>query len=106
MKTLFILIPAVLFSLQLFAENEAMVTAGPSIGGQFPHFGNQVAGGGGVSSPAKVSLRLVGKTFTRYDGFNFIPVDSIFYAYSNDRGGILNNDNINNDEPLMYDESV
>ena len=88
-------------------NNEAMTTAGPGIGGQFPHFGSQLYNGGnGGGVPAKISLRLIGKTFAVHNGSYFTPVDSFSYTYSNDRGGIPDNDQLDNDESLMYDEGI
>jgi len=102
----FILTIAVIHHLDAKGTNESMTTTVPGVGGQFPHFGDQVSGNsGGGSSPSKVSLRLIGKTFAVNNGSAFIPVDSITYSYSNDRGGVLMNDDIDNDESLMYNES-
>jgi hypothetical protein len=108
MKSIFTLILTLTVAYQLGAKgtSEAMITIGPTVGGQFPHFGDQVGGNnGGANQPVKVSLRLIGKTFTTFSNNAFIPVDSITYSYSMDRGGVLKNNNVNNDEPLMYDES-
>ncbi|WP_276132248.1 T9SS type A sorting domain-containing protein [Polluticoccus soli] len=107
---LFIALFAISTSASAKGEFQPIVTAGPVVNGKFPHFGNQVVntatGGGGGSTPSKVSLRLIGRTHTKFSAGSFVPVDSYYYRYTDDRGGILANDNIDNDETLFYSESI
>lgn len=100
-----------LFMIAVFAATAAdakgigaMVTMGPPISGPFPHFAPQVTGGGIPGSP-KVSLRLIGRTQTRFNGSVFVPIDSFSYEYWGDLGGVLNNEKIDNDETINFDVS-
>lgn len=82
------------------AKSEAAVTGVTWTGGLFPHFSNQGKGVQGSNS------RLVAKTFLKFDAGVFVPVDSVTYKYSNGRGGMTKKDEPNNDENILFDESV
>lgn len=104
---LFIALLLVSGSVNAKGESSAMVTAGPVVNGKFPHFSNQVnVGSNGNPAPSNAILRLVSKTYAKHNGTSFIPVDSISYKYDGNRGGVLQNDDIDNDESLMYSEST
>ncbi|MCD6062146.1 MAG: hypothetical protein K0R82_57 [Flavipsychrobacter sp.] len=109
MKNFYLFIAFLSISVSALAKGEyqAMITVGPVVNGKIPHFANQVISNtGGGTSPAKVSLRLTGRTYATFTAGAFVPIDSYYYRYDNDRGGVLNNNNIDNDETLMYTESI
>lgn len=81
---------------------EFTTSAGPSVGGSFPHF---TPGGSGDAVNNKVSLRLIAKTYLTHNGILFIPHDSTTYSYSNGRGGVPNSENLNKDDNILFNES-
>lgn len=80
------------------------MTTGIVIGtGGFPHF-NPQAGGGKLI--AFKNYRVIAKTYTEYNGTWFQPVDSVFYKYSPGRGGLIDADQPNYDESLLFDDAT
>lgn len=105
MRKLLLLSALLISALQVYAgENDpqASVTGTPTVGGLFPHFG--LGGNSGASIPA--NNRLIGKTFIQYSNGKFSPVDSITYSYSNGRGSVPNQLDVNNDDHILFDNST
>lgn len=85
-------------------EGPQSMTTGIVIGtGGFPHFNPQAGGGKLV---AFKNYRLVAKTYTEYNGTWFQPVDSVAYKYSPGRGGLIDADQPNYDESLLFDDAI
>lgn len=106
MKKNHIIIPALLLATSIVVQakvTEKLTTANPTTVGGFPHFPPDAATGKGAIS---ASSRLVGKTYLKYESGNFIPVDSTVYMYSNGRGGATTVDNPQEDEHILFDESI
>lgn len=80
----------------------ANVTGAPVVGGLFPHFG--LGANAGAAEPQ--SHRLIAKVFLNYADAGFRLVDSTTYAYSNSRGSVPNEEDINNDNHILFDIST
>jgi len=78
------------------------VTSTPQIGGLFPHFNSAI--GSGAATPT--DLRLIAKTYSVYKDLAFMPSDSTTYTYGNHRGSVPNPDDLNNDDHVLFNESV
>ncbi len=88
----------------LAIEGAQSMTTGIVIGGgNFPHFTPQA---GNDKWVAYKNYRLVAKTYTEYSGTWFQPVDSVFYRYSNGRGGQISVEQPNYDESVLFDDAT
>lgn len=100
-----LLLPALLLSVMHIhaGENDvqASITGTPTVGGLFPHFG---LGNPHATMPG--NQRMIAKVYAQYKNGSFIPVDSVTYQYSNDRGSIPNPEDINNDDHVLFDIST
>ncbi|MCB9045525.1 MAG: T9SS type A sorting domain-containing protein [Chitinophagales bacterium] len=83
------------------AGSDDNVTSAPQVGGMFPHFN-----GGALNQSVSADLRLIAKTYLSYKDAGFVPTDSTTYSYGANRGSVPNPDNLNNDDHILFDESV
>lgn len=102
----FLFFPALLFISTLsFAEAGddigADKTANPGMGGLFPHFPPTSE----VNSPLKQTFRMVAKRYSTFTDAAFVPIDSTVYKYNDNRGGLPNPEDINNDNHILFDLS-
>lgn len=106
MKKLYILLMLVsLFGNANAADgSQDLVTGIPGGGGVgFPHFTPQLG-----AVPAATHYRLRAKTFTQHNGLEFQPVDSVNYSYNyaGGRGGLIDPDQPNKDESILFDDAI
>lgn len=106
-----ILLPALLMSVLAFAGIEDNtsnnVTVSPNVGALPPHFANGIINTNGDGGQASwQDMRLIGKTYLKYNGASFLPIDSIIYKYSKNRGSVPNSEDPNNDEHVLFDIST
>lgn len=83
-------------------NNDANVTSNPSVGGMFPHFSTAA----GSSAAPGTNQRLIGKVYLVYKDAGFVPFDSVIYSYNNGRGSVPNEENMNNDEHVLFDQAT
>ncbi|MCB0700583.1 MAG: T9SS type A sorting domain-containing protein [Chitinophagales bacterium] len=76
-------------------------TAGAQVGDVFPHFSKSFGNGNAVEPGS----RLIGKTYLKYSGSAFAPIDSAQYIYGGNRGGSPSIDNPNKDDHILFDHS-
>lgn len=88
------------FAFVLFSCIAYGKTTGITIPTLYPHFGSSQPN----NNMGAVSVRLVSKVKTLFDGNAYHPFDSSAYSYSNGRGGILDLDY--EDNFLNFDNSV
>ncbi|OSZ79557.1 hypothetical protein CAP35_15295 [Chitinophagaceae bacterium IBVUCB1] len=86
------------------AEGPQGLTTGVVIGGGgFPHFDPTF----GNEKPGSVNnYRVVAKVALKFSNGVFIPSDSVRYAYSGGRSGLINIDRPNYDELFLFDDAV
>lgn len=92
------------FGAAFAAEGGAQgLTTGVKAGGGFgfPHFSPQASAG-----IPNTHFRLVAKTYAGYSGSYFQPIDSTFYSYGAGRGSIINPDQPNKDESILFDDAI
>lgn len=103
-----LLFPALLmFCIVTYAEQESNiiknVTSNPVVPGPFPHF-DPINNDNNKTTTQE--LRLIAKAYSLFQNGNMQHVDSITYKYSGSRGSVPNLDDMNNDDHVLFDESV
>jgi hypothetical protein len=88
---------SLLFALLAVASASAKTTS-VTIPNMFPYYGPGIIGQGLLTS------RIIGYTHLKHDGTSFVPVDSTTYSYTFGRGGLLNQEEMD-DNFVRFDHS-